>query len=121
MLWPGPARRATSPVVGRPPAHWPPSRNNSSPEAANVPPAGGPEAGRLAAGVVERRGEMVLAVELDEQPELGPRQVDPGDEPPVLVVDLELADGWREARDRPGQLHHQRLQQAFGRRCAWRS
>jgi len=74
--------------------------------------------GGLAASVVDRLILVVLAVELDEEPQLRPGEVDASHELAVGVRNAVLAFGRREAGDRPHQLDHQRLEKALGR---WRA
>src|SRR6476469_9940046 len=56
-------------------------------------PTGGGDDGRLPARVVDGLAEVVLAVELDEQAEGRPGEVDPGHELSVLVDDDDLPFG----------------------------
>ena len=84
------------------------------PREASREPSGRGDDRHLAPCVVDGLAFVVLAVELDEEPDLGPRQIHPSDEVSVLVDDLVLASWPREAVDCSGELHHERFQQAFG-------
>jgi hypothetical protein len=59
---------------------------------------------------------MVLPIELEEQAERRPRQVDPRDERPVPVDDLELACRIGQSVDTADELDHNRLEEALGGR-----
>src|SRR5207253_10100379 len=85
------------------------------PTEAAAQPAGRGHYGRLATGVVDGLLLVLLAVELDEQAEIGPGEVDAGDELAVVVLDAQLPHRIGQARARAGELHHQRLEQALGR------
>src|SRR5207244_2467121 len=78
-------------------------------------PAGGGDDRRLTPGVVDGLTLVMLSVELDEQPETGPGEVDTGDELAVAVMHLDLAIWHRHLGDGAGQLHHQCLEQALRR------
>lgn len=75
----------------------------------------------VSVGVVDRLALVMFAVELGEEPKVGPAQVDAGDEVAVLVVDLHLSDGLAEPGDGAHQLHHQCFQQALSWRRAGRT
>ncbi len=83
-------------------------------------PAGGGYHGCLSACVMDRLIEVMLAVELDEDAELGPGEVDEGDEFAVLIKYLHLSDRLRRAGDPTPQLDEEGLQQASGRSGSWR-
>ena len=77
-------------------------------------PAGGGHDAGLPPGVVDGLAQVLLAVELEEHPDVGPRLVE---EP---RADPELAHGLAQAGDGAGQLDGERLQQAAGgRRARW--
>jgi len=59
----------------------------------------------------------MLAVELDEQPEVGPREIDAGYELAMRGQDRHLASRRREQRDGAYQLHHLGLEEALRRWC----
>jgi hypothetical protein len=79
-------------------------------------PTGRRDDGGLTRSVVDGLTAVVLAIELDEQAELGPREVDPCNKESVAVFDDDLPT-WRcESRYLPDELDHQGLEQALGRR-----
>jgi hypothetical protein len=79
-------------------------------------PTGRRHDGCFATRVVDRLARVVLSVQLDEQPELGPGQIDACDEPAIGVAHDELADRIGQARHCARQLDHERLEQALRRR-----
>lgn len=78
-----------------------------------MPPGSGND-GSLPSGVVHRLLLVVLAIELDEQADLGPRQIYTSNERPVPVGHDQLPGGIAESGHVPGQLDHERLQEALG-------
>ena len=78
-------------------------------------PAGRRDHVRLANRVIPRLPGVLLAIELEEDAELGPAQVDEGDELAGRVGDLALADRLPQSRYLPAELDGHRLQQAAGR------
>ena len=63
---------------------------------------------------------MLLAIELEEEANLGLAQVEAGDEETVLVVHDVLTGELAHFRHVPRQLHPEGLEKAFGRRSAGR-
>jgi hypothetical protein len=128
---PDPATTSAQRTIGRA-AAWaeqldqPPPGGVGSPddvvpgEPADEPPGGGHDR-RLTGGVVHRLTSVALAVELDEDPELGPGEVDERDELVVAVADLDLPLRRRHPRQLPYELHEARLEEAPGRRRARRA
>jgi len=57
---------------------------------------------------------VVLTVELDEESQLRPCEIDSCHESAVTILDDELSRRRRKVRDFPCELHHERLEQAFG-------
>ena len=86
--------------------------NDLVPSESRAQPAGSGDNSSLAAGVVYGLARMVLTVQLQEQAQRRPGQINEGDEVAMAILDAQLPLWLAETRNGASQLEREGLEEA---------